>query len=132
MSSGIKQWHQIVESGNFDSLQNLLHPETIFRSPMAHVPYKGKQVAALILSTVARVFQDFKYHRSFSDTESNSVTLEFSAKVNGRELKGVDIIRFDDEGRIVEFEVMVRPFSGLQALGEEMQKRLAPYLDQMK
>ena len=60
------------------------------------------------------------------------MVLEFSAKVNGKELKGIDMIRFDDEGRIVEFEVMVRPMSGLQALGEEMGKRLAPYLAAMK
>ncbi len=56
------------------------------------------------------------------------MVLEFSAKVNGKELKGVDLIQFDDEGRIIDFEVMVRPMSGLHALGEEMGKRLAPYL----
>jgi hypothetical protein len=56
------------------------------------------------------------------------VVLEFSAKVNGRELKGIDMIRFDEQGRIVEFEVMVRPMSGLQALGEEMGRRVGAYL----
>ncbi len=60
-----------------------------------------------------------------------SVVLEFSAKVNGKELKGIDQIRFDADGKIVDFEVMVRPISGLQALGEEMAKSLAPYLAAM-
>jgi 2,4-dienoyl-CoA reductase (NADPH2) len=60
------------------------------------------------------------------------VVLEFSAKVNGKELKGIDMIAFDDDGKIVDFEVMVRPMSGLQALGDEMAKRLAPYLAAMK
>jgi len=53
--------------------------------------------------------------------------LEFSARVGDRELKGIDMIRFDDEGKIVEFEVMIRPMSGLQALGDEMKRRLAAY-----
>jgi 2,4-dienoyl-CoA reductase (NADPH2) len=56
------------------------------------------------------------------------VVLEFSAKVNGKALKGIDLVQFDADGKIVDFEVMVRPMSGLQALGDEMAKRLAPYL----
>ncbi|MEK1913643.1 MAG: nuclear transport factor 2 family protein, partial [Pseudomonas chlororaphis] len=49
-------------------------------------------------------------------------------RVGERQIKGIDLIRFDEAGKIVEFEVMVRPMSGLQALGEEMAHRLAPYL----
>ena len=49
-------------------------------------------------------------------------------QVNGKEFKGIDQIRFDADGKIVDFEVMIRPFSGLQALGDEMATRLAPYL----
>lgn len=86
----------------------------------------------LILGTVVKVFEDFAYHREFVDADGLGVVLEFSAKVNGKELKGIDMIRFDDEGKIVDFEVMVRPMSGLQALGDEMGKRLAPYLAAMK
>ncbi|MNO82534.1 hypothetical protein D3C76_738130 [compost metagenome] len=58
--------------------------------------------------------------------------LEFSARVGGKELKGIDMIRFNEQGRIVEFEVMVRPLSGLQALGEEMGRRLGAYLKATK
>ena len=54
--------------------------------------------------------------------------LEFSATVSGRQLKGIDMIRIDDEGRIVDFEVMVRPRSGLDALAAQMAERLAAYL----
>ena len=61
-----------------------------------------------------------------------NVVLEFSASVAGKDLKGIDLIRFDEEGRIVEFEVMVRPMSGLQALGAEMGKRLADTMPAFK
>jgi hypothetical protein len=57
-----------------------------------------------------------------------NVILEFSAAVGDRELKGVDLIRFDEAGKITEFEVMVRPLSGLQALGTEMGKRIGHLL----
>jgi 2,4-dienoyl-CoA reductase (NADPH2) len=86
----------------------------------------------LILSTVLKVFEDFKYHREMVSADGLSVVLEFSAKVNGKELKGVDLIAFDQDGKIVDFEVMVRPMSALQALGEEMGQRLAPYMAAMQ
>jgi len=100
----------------------------VFRSPMAHTPYPSAQVVQLILSTVSKVFEDFSYHRQLASADGKSVVLEFSAKVNGKELKGIDLVQFNEQGQIVDFEVMVRPMSGLQALGDEMGKRLAPYL----
>jgi hypothetical protein len=57
-----------------------------------------------------------------------SVVLEFSAAVGDKSLKGIDMIRFDEEGKIVDFEVMIRPFNALQALGAEMGARLAASL----
>jgi hypothetical protein len=109
-------------------LPELLHPQAVFRSPVAHKPYVGAPVVSLILNTVSKVFVDFAYHRELASADGLSVVLEFSAKVGERELKGIDMIRFDEAGKIVEFEVMIRPLSGLQALGEEMGRRLAPYL----
>jgi hypothetical protein len=82
---------------------------------MAHTPYPGAQAVQLILGTVMQVFQDFTYHRQLASADGLSVVLEFSANVNGKELKGIDLIQFDDDGKIVDFEVMVRPMSGLQA-----------------
>jgi hypothetical protein len=95
---------------------------------MAFKPYAGAPVVSLILNTVSKVFVDFVYHRELVSADGLNVVLEFSAKVGARELKGIDMIRFDEAGKIVEFEVMVRPMSGLQELGEEMARRLAPFL----
>ena len=68
------------------------------------------------------------YHRELVSADGLNVVLEFSAKVGERELKGIDMVRFDEDGKIIEFEVMIRPMSGLQALGDEMSRRLAPFL----
>lgn len=85
-------------------------------------------MVALILNTVIKVFEDFAYHRQLVAADGLNVVLEFSARVGDRQLKGIDMIRFDEAGRIIDFEVMIRPLSGLQALGEEMGRRLAPFL----
>jgi hypothetical protein len=82
----------------------------------------------MILNTVLEVFEDFVYHRELATADGLSVVLEFSANVSGKALKGIDMIRFNEQGKIVEFEVMVRPLSGLQALGEQMGQRLGAYL----
>jgi 2,4-dienoyl-CoA reductase (NADPH2) len=128
VAAGLAQWHSMVASGDLGELSSLLHPKVVFHSPMAHTPYPSAMVVGLILTTVAKVFEEFAYHREFASTDGLSITLEFSARVGDKQLKGVDLIRFDATGKIVEFEVMVRPMSALQALGDEMGKRLAPHL----
>jgi len=127
-AESLKQWHQMIATGNLKALTGLLAPQAVFRSPMAHTPYPGANVVAMILNTVFDVFEDFKYHRELTTADGLNVVLEFSAKVGGKDLKGIDMIRFDEQGKIVEFEVMVRPLSGLQALGAEMGQRLGAYL----
>ncbi|MHC8320789.1 nuclear transport factor 2 family protein [Pseudomonas sp. GB2N2] len=127
-AASLSQWHDMIRQGDLQALPALLDPQAVFRSPMAHTPYPGAKVVTMILSTVFNVFEDFTYHRELATADGLNVVLEFSAKVKGKELKGIDMIRFDEQGKIVEFEVMVRPLSGLQALGEEMGHRLGAYL----
>ncbi|MBV4478142.1 nuclear transport factor 2 family protein [Pseudomonas botevensis] len=127
-AESLNRWHSMIRTGDLSALPELLDANAVFRSPMAHTPYPGGQVVSMILSTVSKVFEDFEYHRELATADGLNVVLEFSAKVGARELKGIDMIRFDEQGKIVEFEVMVRPLSGLQALGEEMGRRLGAYL----
>lgn len=127
-AASLQRWHHFIASQDLRQLPEILHPQAVFRSPMAHTPYPGAQMVNLILNTVLKVFEDFTYHRELASADGLSVVLEFSARVGERELKGIDMIRFDEQGRIVDFEVMIRPMSGLQALGGEMAKRLAPLL----
>ncbi len=124
----LAQWHALMAKGDLSGLPELLHPQAVFRSPMAFKPYAGAPMVSLILNTVSKVFIDFTYERELASADGLNVVLEFSAKVGDRELKGIDMVRFDEAGKIVEFEVMIRPMSGLQALGDEMGRRLAPYL----
>jgi len=128
----LQRWHTMLATRDLNALPELLAPDAVFRSPMAHTPYPGAPVVSMILNTVIKVFEDFAYHRELASADGLNVVLEFSARVGEKQLKGIDMIRFNEQGQIVEFEVMVRPLSGLQALGEEMGRRLAPYLAKAK
>ena len=115
----------MISSGNLSELPALVHADATFRSPVAHKPYHSAAAVVFILRTVAGVFGNFRYHRELFSDDGLSVVLEFSAEVGGKQVKGIDLIQFDEHGKIVDFEVMVRPMSGLQALGEEMGRRTA-------
>lgn len=132
VAQSLQRWHEMIRTGNLRALPELLDAQAVFRSPMAHTPYPGAPVVSMILNTVFEVFEDFQYHRELASADGLNVILEFSARVGTKELKGIDMIRFDEHGKIVEFEVMVRPLSGLQALGEEMGKRLGAWLAKAK
>ncbi len=126
----LEKWHAMVAQADPNQLAALLHPDAVFRSPMAHKPYARAQAVNLILTTVMGVFSNFKYHRQLASADGLSVVLEFSANVGDKALKGIDLIEFDEDGKIIDFEVMVRPMSGLQALGAQMGQRLAAFLPQ--
>ena len=132
VQASLHQWHEMVAARDLSALPGILHDEACLRSPMAYNPYKSAAAVHLILGTVLTVFQDFTYHRSFASDDGLNVVLEFSATVGDKSLKGIDMIAFDAQGRIVDFEVMVRPFNGLQALGAEMGARLAAFLPAYK
>ena len=132
VATSLAKWHAMVASGNLQELPSIVHPDAVFRSPMAIHPYQPAAALILALTTVLQVFQDFTYHRQLASEDGLNAVLEFSARVGDKQLKGIDLVRFDDDGKIVEFEVMVRPLSGLQALGAEMGARLAEKMPAFK
>ncbi len=132
VAASLAKWHDMVARRDLSALPEIVHADATFRSPMAFKPYQSAQAVTLILQTVMTVFEDFAYHRQFASDDGRNVVLEFSARVGDKRLKGVDIIAFDTDGKIVDFEVMVRPANGLQALGEQMGARLAAVLGAFK
>lgn len=123
----LEAWHRMVAARDLSQVESLCAREAVFRSPVAHTPYAGSGMVAAFLQQAVLTFENFRYHRTFV-AGPHAVVLEFSASVSGKELRGIDMITFDAEGRFLDFEVMVRPASGLQALGAEMARRLAPLL----
>ena len=127
-AASLDKWHVMVASKDLAQLDAIIHPDAVFRSPMAFKPYQSAQAVALLLRTGLTVFEDFTDHRQLVSADGRSVVLEFSARVGEKQLKGIDLIQFDADGLITDFEVMIRPMSGLQALGAEMGARLGHLL----
>ena len=115
----------MIAKVDLSDLESIVAENAVFRSPVANTPYPGKQVVCVVLRGAMKVFEDFVYHRELYD-EANSVCLEFAARVGDKQLKGIDLIKFDAEGKIIEFEVMVRPATGVMALGEAMKATVGP------
>ncbi|SEL44985.1 nuclear transport factor 2 family protein [Acinetobacter sp. DSM 11652] len=124
----IQRWHHMLETRDLSLLNELLSEEVVFKSPVAFKPYPGKQVVTFILTNVIEIFENFRYHREFYTADGFSVVLEFSANVGEKTLKGIDMIQFNEQGQIIDFEVMIRPKSGLEALALQMGQRMAQFL----
>ncbi|MBI3958405.1 MAG: nuclear transport factor 2 family protein [Chloroflexi bacterium] len=122
-SERLAVWQRVVFERDDARLEALLAPDVRFRSPFFWKPKEGPAIAGAILRAATTVFSDFTYQREWLD--GNDWALEFSAKVGDLSVKGIDLIRWNDGGEIVEFEVLVRPANGLQALGMAMAARLA-------
>jgi ketosteroid isomerase-like protein len=112
-----------AESKDFSALDELFAEDVTFKSPVVFKPYEGRAAVATLLGAVVQIFEDFRYT---DQVETGDVaTLAFSARVGDRELDGIDHLRFDSEGRVREMLVYVRPMSGMHALAETMQRKLA-------
>ena len=101
----------------------MLSADVVFWSPVAFVPFRGRADVTEVLRHVMEVFDDFTYVDELEGEQSHA--LVFTATVAGRELHGLDHLRFDEEGMVSEFTVMVRPLSAVIALAEAMGPRVA-------
>lgn len=121
----LAKWHDMLAKQNLSDLGDIVHTSVVFRSPVAHSTYHGADTLIFILRNVIEVFGNFTYHRQAATADGLNVVLEFSANIGDKAIKGIDFIRFDEAGKIIEFEVMTRPLSGTQALAAAMGKRIA-------
>ena len=122
MNETLQLWHEFVETRDSEILEEILADDVKFHSPFLWKPKEGKAMTIKILTTVVTVFEDFRYVREIVD--ASNAALEFEARVGEFALRGVDLIQTNDDGKIIDFEVMIRPANALQALGTEMAKRL--------
>ncbi|NEA48199.1 nuclear transport factor 2 family protein [Streptomyces sp. SID10815] len=113
-------FRKAVENRDTAAVEALLADDVVFTSPVAFTPYPGKAITAAILRGVLRVFEDFAYVREIADPNGRDHALVFTATVAGKRIQGCDFLHFDEEGKIDDFTVMVRPLSAAQALAEAM------------
>ncbi len=114
-------FRRAVESWDLEAVSALLAPDVVFHSPVTHHPFIGRETVSALLTLVSQTFEDFRYTDELEMDGGHA--LIFRARVGDRDLEGIDLLRFDDEGLIADFTVMIRPLSGLipfaQAMGEK-------------
>ena len=116
----IAHWHNLLESGNAAGLDSLLADNAVFHSPIVHTPQYGKALTQLYLSAAFMVFYNdtFTYVREVIG--ERDAVLEFQVEIDGILVNGVDMIKCDDEGKIIEFKVMVRPLKAVNLIHQKM------------
>lgn len=112
-----------VESKDVRVMMEAFADGAVLHSPITFKPFEGKEAIARLLGILMQVFQDFRYTDELA-AEDGTKALIFRTRVGDRDVEGLDLIRFDDTGRIRDFTVMVRPRSAVEALLREVSSRL--------
>ena len=116
----LETWHRLVRTQDASGLNTLLADDAVFYSPVVHTPQRGKKLAAWYLSAAFQVFfnSTFRYVREIVGT--SDAMLEFETEIDGVLVNGVDLIKWDDAGQIVEFKVMLRPLKAISIIHQRM------------
>ena len=116
----IAAWHELVRSRNPAGLEGLLDQDAVFVSPVVHSPQRGKRLAAAYLTAAFHVFLNstFRYVREIIGP--SDAMLEFETEIDGVLVNGVDIIKWNESCRIVEFKVMIRPLKAINLVHQRM------------
>ena len=142
IDTALATWHEFLR-GDRDALDRVLADDVVLHSPVMFTPQAGKDVVTLYLTGASMTFVGekatgasepqrhpdggewdgrFRYVREVLGT--HDAVLEFETTMQGRYVNGVDMIRSDDDGRIVDFKVMVRPQQAVEAVRDQMMKAL--------
>lgn len=117
-------WHDLVKSRNTKGLHGLLADDVVFHSPVVHTPQIGKTITTQYLAAAFHVFfnQTFRYIREIIGP--NDAVLEFEVEIDGVVVNGIDMLKWNDDGQIVEFKVLIRPLKAINLIHQKMAEML--------
>jgi hypothetical protein len=138
-ATGLENWHRVVREMNDESLDEILAEDVVFHSPVVHTPQEGRALTKLYLKAAFNVLpgQPKSSESSGESTEKpekgkssfgyvrevvgeNDVILEFKTEIDGISINGIDMIHFNDDGKIDDFKVMIRPLKAIQKIHGQM------------
>ncbi len=121
---GLRNWKELVAAGAAERLNHILAEDVVFHSPVVHTPQKGKAVVRAYLAAAMQLLNhdEFSYTREF--ISGREVVLEFETEVNGIHINGIDMIRWNVEGQIDDFKVMIRPLKAVNLIHQMMMAAL--------
>jgi hypothetical protein len=116
----IDTWHELVRNQNTKGLSSLLADNVTFYSPVVHTPQVGKDITVKYLSAAFHVFFNESFHYVRELTGPRDAALEFEVEIDGISVNGIDLIKWDEEGKIVEFKVLIRPLKAVNLVHQKM------------
>lgn len=121
----VEQWHQVLMNKDMALLSELLADDVVFYSPVVHTPQQGKQITYMYLYAAANaIFNDtFKYVKEIINDQH--AVLEFEVMHDGILVNGIDMMTWNNEGKIIEFKVMLRPLKAVNLIHQQMGNMLA-------
>ena len=123
MDTRLERWHHYTQEHNPDLLDDLLAQDCVFISPVVHTPQEGQAISKLYLTGAMHVFNDsFAYTKQIVTPEH--IVLEFECEMDGIMINGIDMMTFNEEDKITEFKVMVRPLKAVNMLHGRMKAML--------
>ena len=128
--NGLKNWHSVIKRGSDPvALAAIIREDAVFHSPVVHTPQHGRALVVAYLAAAGQTLGNasFRYVRELVD--GDNALLEFETVMDGIHVNGVDLVRFDAEGRIADFKVMVRPLKAVNKVWEQMAKALSASKD---
>ncbi|HEX7441604.1 MAG TPA: nuclear transport factor 2 family protein [Caldimonas sp.] len=116
----LETWHRLVRTQDASGLNALLADDAVFYSPVVHAPQRGRKLAARYLAAAFQVFFNptFRYVREIAG--ASDAMLEFETDIDGVQVNGVDLIKWNGAGQIVEFKVMLRPLKAINVIHQRM------------
>ena len=116
----IATWHQLVANRDVSGLSLLLADDAVFHSPILHAPQIGKALTKRYLTAAFSVFFNESFHYIREVVGERDAVLEFVVEIDGITVNGVDMIQWNDDGKIVDFKVMLRPLKGINVIHQKM------------
>lgn len=125
-AANLARWHTYMESGSDPALlSELLADDAVFHSPVVHTPQVGKPIVMAYLVAASQTLGNDSFHYVRELVDGDEMMLEFVTEMDGITVNGVDIIRFNEYGKISDFKVMVRPLKAINKVWEMMAAQLA-------
>jgi len=115
-------FRRAAEAKDVELMTETLHEDVVLHSPILFRGFEGREIVGQVLTHVAATLEDLAYTDEL--VEGDTVCLRFKAKVGDRELEGIDFLELDEEGKVVELTVFMRPLSAITAFNEQMSQRL--------
>jgi len=116
----IETWHRLVRTHDPSGLDALLADDAVFHSPIVHTPQRGKKLTSMYLGAAFQVFFNPSFHYVREIVGPSDAMLEFETEIDGIKVNGVDMIRWNDSGQIVDFKVMLRPLKAINLIHQRM------------